>query len=90
MEWIIFLTVILAIYFVYLALQRQNDIQQKDLEIKQKQVELKERELELKPEYRYQRQKETWDDTIATGEKFVLEDKAARDSALAEISKNAL
>lgn len=66
MEWIIiFLTILTIGYFVYTAIQKRNDIEQKELELKQKQLEQKERELELNPEYRKQQVKELYDNSIS-------------------------
>lgn len=57
MEWIILSgSILIAAYFIYLAIQRSNNI-------KEKLFEQKERELELNPEYRKKRQKE-WQEYI--------------------------
>ena len=52
MEWIILSgSILVAAYFIYSAIQRNNNI-------KEKQFEQKERELELNPEYVKKRQKD--------------------------------
>ena len=57
MEWIIISgSILVASYFIYSVVQRNNNL-------REKQFEQKERELELNPEYRKQRQKE-WEKHI--------------------------
>lgn len=52
MEWILLSgSILVAAYFIYLAVQKNNNL-------REKQLEQKERELELNPEYRKKRQEE--------------------------------